>query len=314
MKIIVTTHPFGDPNPKPLEQLEGYNVTFNNVGRKYTQKEHLKVLKEEQPDIIIAGTERYSPEILDLVPNLKMISRVGIGVDSVDLEACRERGVIVCNTPDAPSNAVAELVIGQMINTLRHIPNVANTMRDGGWKRYVGRELRDCDVGIIGFGRIGHLVAAKLLGMKPRRIFINDIVKLKCENVERCEFETKLQIVCHCDIVTIHIPYTEENHHFISDQDLRLMKKDAIIINTSRGGIIDEVALYRWLTNNPVAAAAVDTFVEEPYRGNLLALDNFYPTPHLGSCSRKSRFDMEVGATEEVANFIHDRPFNSRVV
>jgi len=313
MKIVITTFPFGDPNSKPLEQLEGYNVAFNRVGRKYTPDEHKQVLLEEKPEIIIAGTEKYTAEILNLVPNLKMISRVGIGVDSVDLDECRKRGIIVCNTPDAPSNAVAELVIGQMINALRHIPNVLSLMKEGGWQRYVGRELRGCDVGIIGFGRIGKLVATKLLGLKPRRIFINDIDQAKCQNVERCEFETKLQIICHCDIITIHIPYNKVNHHFISDQDLRLMKRDAVVINTSRGGIVDEVALFEWLCRNPQATAAIDTFVEEPYKGNLLQLANFYPTPHLGSCSRKSRFDMEVGATEEVANFLNQRAFNSCV-
>ena len=312
-RIIVTTFPFGDPDPKPLDQLEGFDVTYNEVGRKYSPEEHHAVLKVRNPHIIIAGTEKYTAEVLDLCPALRMISRVGIGVDSVDLDECEKRGIIVCNTPDAPSNAVAELTVCQMINALRRVSIVDSIIRNDGWERFIGRELRDCDVGIIGFGRIGTLVAQKMWGLKPRRVFINDIVQEKCKDIQRCEYATKSQIMYHCDIITLHIPYNSENHHFISEDDLRLMKDGVVLINTSRGGIVDENALYNWLKRKPNATAAVDTFVKEPYKDLLIELPNCLLTPHLGSCTRKSRFGMEVGATEEAMNFLRGKPFNSRI-
>ena len=313
-KIVVTTYPFGNPNPKPLQQLDGFDVSYNTIGREYNQDELKQVLIEEQPNIIIAGVEKYKPEFLDLVPNLKLISRVGVGLDSVPLDACEERGIVVCYTPTAPSNAVAELTIAQMLNSLRRVRLVDNHLREGLWDRYIGREIRSCDVGIIGMGRIGSLVAQKLSGLKPRRIFVNDVVQERCHGVERCEYETKIQILCHCDIVTIHIPYSEQNHHFIQESDLRLMKNDAVLLNLSRGNIIDEKALSRWLISNPDALGVLDCYSHEPYEGDLRDLDNCSLTPHLGSCTKKSRVDMEVGATEEAMNYINGREFNNRVV
>lgn len=314
MKIIVTTNPFGYPNSSPRDFLSEYNVSYNETGRKYSKEEHIEVLKNTNPDIIIAGTENYDSEILDLCPNLKMISRVGIGLDSVDLEECSKRNIIVCYTPDAPSNAVAELTVGLMLSSLRKTILVNNNLKLGKWKRYIGREIRSCDIGIIGFGRIGKLVSEKLKGMKPRRIFINDIIPEKCKDIERCEFETKLQILCNCDIVTLHIPYNEKNKDFITKKELSLMKKDAILINTSRGGIVNEQDLSDYLNIYKDFTACVDVFEEEPYVGPLINHSQTILTPHLGSCSKKSRFDMEIGAASEVVNYINNKPLENRVV
>ncbi|MBD3262471.1 MAG: hypothetical protein GF334_12535 [Candidatus Altiarchaeales archaeon] len=316
MKTIVTTHPYGCPEVAPLEYLKsmGIEPTLNSVGRKYSKDELKDTLIKECPDIIIAGTEKYNADVLDLIPNLKMISRVGIGLDSVDLDECVKRNITVTYTPDAPSNAVAELTLCQMLNMLRRVQVVSHCLKDGGWKRFIGRDIRDCNVGIIGVGRIGSLMIEKLQGMKPRRIFINDIVEERMHDRVRCESATKHQILRGCDIVTIHIPLNAENLGYISEKDFKLMKRDACIINMSRGGIINEEDLFAWLSNNPDASAAVDTYEEEPYKGSLVKLSNAYLTPHLGSCTRKSRFDMEMSAAEEVVNFTQNKRFNNQVV
>ena len=311
--ILVTTYPFGSPNDTPLRQLEGQNVYFNGTGREYTRDELVARLEEDNPTIIIAGTEKYTPEVLKHAPRLRMISRVGVGLDSVDLDECKRLGITVCYTPLAPSNAVAELTVAEMIFALRRVRNVDEDLRNGTWNRHIGLEIRSCDVGIIGFGRIGRLVAQKLSGLKPRRIFVNDIDPSKCQNAERCELESKLQIICNCDVITLHIPYSKANHHFIDFPEFRLMKPTAVLINTSRGGVVNETALRDWLQDNPTAYACVDVYASEPYTGALLGERNTILTPHLGSCSTKSRFDMEVGATEEALNFINGKPFNNKV-
>ncbi len=308
MKVMVTTFPFGEPNSLPIKLLGDHEVFYNDVGRKYNRKELEERIKSFQPEIIIAGTELYDEDLLDMFENLKLISRVGIGLDSVPVGKCRARGVEVSYTPDAPSNAVAELTVAQMMSSLRRTNQISEDLKSGGWTRYIGRELRDCDVGLFGCGRIGSLVVEKLNGLKPRRIFVNDVEKDRMKGLMRCEPETKMQILSSCDIISIHIPFNERNENFIGKREFRLLKSDAVLINTARGGIVDEDALYDWLKANPSAMAVMDVFSEEPYKGKLKSLENIYLTPHLGSCSTKSRFNMEMGAVEAVLNFIDDEP------
>ncbi len=316
MKIIVTTHPFGEKNNKPLQLLQDFGVHVNEIKRKYTPEEHQEILKNIQPDIIIAGTETYDLKTLDLCPSLKMISRVGAGLDSVDLKECKKRSIVVTYTPNAVSNAVAELTIAQMLNALRNITYVHKT-----WNRYVGRDLEECIVGIFGCGRIGTKVIDKLQSLKPKKIFVNDIDKIKLQNLTNCEPATKYRILTNADIITFHIPLVEpslnptyNNHNFIKYKDLQLLKRNAIIINTSRGGIINEKDLYKWLIKNKQAKAVLDTFEKEPYHGDFFQLDNVFLTPHLGSCTQKSRYNMETGAVKEVLHFINKKPFNNRVI
>lgn len=313
-KIMVTTHPFCSVSDLPIKMLHGHEVYLNDVGRKYSPEELLERLVKFNPDIIIAGTEKYTSDTLDLLPDLKMISRVGIGLDSVPLEECKKRGIVVSYTPDGPSNAVAELAVGQMINMLRRIQLCDATIRNGGWNRHIGREIRSCDVGVIGCGRIGKLIVEKMQGLKPRRVFVNDIIHERAEDLPRSEQATKAQILSDCDIITIHIPYNDQNHDYITKKDFDIMKKDVSIINMSRGGIVNEKDLYDFLSENPSASAAIDTFEVEPYKDCLVDLPNAYLTPHLGSCSKMSRNMMEVGAAEEVINFISGEQISNRVV
>ena len=313
MKIMVTTHPFGKNNNLPIKMLSEYEVHYNDVYRKYSREEHLERIKKINPDIIIAGTEKYDYEIFNLASNLKMISRVGIGLDSIPLEECKKRGIIVSYTPDAPSNAVAELTICQMINMLRRVQFVDNDIRNGKWSRYIGKELRDCNVGIIGCGRIGGIIINKMQGLKPRKLFVNDINHEKC-NLPRCEFATKFQILSSCDIISLHIPLNDKNINYIDKEELSVIKDDAILLNMSRGGIINEESLLNFLQNNKKACAALDTFYDEPYNGPLKYLDNCYLTPHLGSCTDKSRYCMEVGAVEQALCFINNKDIENRVL
>lgn len=314
IRIMVTTHPYGSINDAPIKQLHGLNVHYNDVDRRYKRDELIEKIKKIRPTIIIAGTEKYDKEILDLMSDLKLIARVGIGLDNVPLDECKKRGIIVTYTPDAPSNAVAELTICQMFNLLRRVQYAHYDILNKKWNRYIGRELRDCNVGIIGCGRIGELIIQKLQGLKPRRVFINDLIHEKAMNQPRSEYATKFQILTNCDVITIHIPHNEDNHDFIAKDEFDVMKKDVKFINTSRGGIINEKDLYDFLKQNKEAAAAIDTFDDEPYYDKLCELDNVFLTPHLGSCTIKSRFDMEVGAAEEVINYLHNLPFNNRVI
>ncbi len=300
MKIIVTTYPF---NAK-----SNLELSLNTLKRKYTENELINVLKKENPDIIIAGTENYNKEVLDNAPNLKLISRVGVGFDNIDFNETNKRNIIVTYTPDAPSNAVAELTICQMLNLLRKVPTVNKT-----WNRYIGRELSDCNVGIIGYGRIGSLVANKLNRFNTN-IYINDIDKNVMNRAKVYSSAIPIEkndLFEVCDIITIHIPLNSNNVNYITKKELSLMKKDVCLINTSRGGILNENDVFNWLNNNENVSAAIDVFETEPYDGILNQCKNAYLTPHIGSCTTTSRNDMERSAIIEVENFINDNVLNN---
>lgn len=308
MKLIVTTYPFDEINSS-FEELKkmGFKILFNEYKRKMNPTEVKSLMKKENPDIIIAGTENYDINLLDVCTNLKMISRVGIGMDSVDLNECKNRNIIVTNTPDGPTNAVSELTIAQMINCIRRIPDINNQLKKGSWDRFIGRDIQNSTIGIIGCGRIGNSVIKKLNGFDTK-IKIYDINKwisaqVSCD-IANCDISSKQEILETCDIISLHIPLTDETLNYIDETEFKIMKKDCVLINTSRGGIVNENNLYKWLYNNKLASAAVDVFEEEPYKGKLKKLTNIVLTPHLGSCTVQGRVDMENESIKNVIKFI----------
>jgi len=316
MKIIITTCPFGNPGREPLDLLHDHGIipVLNDTDRKYTQKELIDILKKEKPDIIIAGTEKYDSDILDIVPNLKMISRVGIGFDAIDLEECKKRNIIVTITPDAPSVAVAELTICQMINMFRHVISINNDIKNLQWNRYIGREIKNSKIGIIGMGRIGSLVYDRIRSFSPKGIFVNDIDHRKYDGIDKEHISDVEELFIESDIVTIHIPYNTDNENYVSKHKLSIMKKNACLINMSRGGLVNEDDLYNWLSKNKDTCAAIDAFNEEPYKGKLIRCEKALLTSQLGSCTRRSRYGMEVGAVEEAIRFLNNEDFKNKIV
>jgi D-3-phosphoglycerate dehydrogenase len=315
MKTIVTTYPFGNPNPAPIKLLNTHNIEFslNPAERKYNREEHHKILRDSNPEAIIAGTEKYDADALDLCPNLKIISRVGIGLDSINLDECEKRGIVVTNGPETCTNAVAEITICQMLNVLRQVPKISNELKQGIWNRYIGKEIRDCNIGIIGVGRIGTLVLEKLQSLKPRRIFLYDKDVKKTMHKERAEATSLMNLLSNSDVVTIHIPL-DDNYHFIDKIALQMMKANSCIINYSRGGIINEQDLLEHIHTNGDFRAVIDTFEEEPYKGPFTREEQIILTPHLGSCTTTARIRMEMQATEDVINFMNGRPVGNRIV
>lgn len=309
MVIIVTTYPFNTEYDE-ISQLTnaGHEIIFNEYKRKMSATEIRKILIKYNPDIIIAGTENYNKSNLDLAPNLKMISRVGIGMDSIDIDECRLRNIVVTNTPDAPSNAVAELTIGQMLNGLRRLTFTNNKMKDGQWNRFIGKDIKNCKIGVIGCGRIGSRVINKLKSLSPEEIYVYDINNEAYNNIGDVNYKksNKQEILKNCDIITLHIPLNLENVNYITKHELSIIKDDGIIINTSRGGIINEEDLYQWLLNNPNNTGIIDVFENEPYNGKMIILDNCILSPHLGSCTIESRYLMERGSIINVLKYLED--------
>jgi D-3-phosphoglycerate dehydrogenase len=305
MKALITTVPFGSKNSLPLEMLENAGVEYliNPTGNKLTEEVLANMVSDF--DIIIAGTEPITEKVMDCASNLKMISRVGIGLDGVDLLAAERRGIKVSYTPDAPAPAVAELTIGLMITLLRSVQLSNLQMHNGSWHRYFGRRIAETTVGIIGVGRIGTRVLNRLSAFGTPRLLVNDIVPDQELNRKfKLEWVDKETIYREADVISLHLPLTSKTKNMISHEHLMMMKADAILMNTSRGGIINESDLYDVMNNGHLSGASIDVFEEEPYKGQLRDIERCILTAHMGSMSIDCRARMEIEATAEAIRFI----------
>ena len=313
-KVLITTVPFGENNYFPLDLLE-------NAGIEYLINPHNKKLTENQLseligdfEVLIAGTEPITDKVMSQAPKLKLISRVGIGLDSVDLNAAKKRGIKISYTPDAPAPAVAELTLSMILTLLRsvHVSNLQ--MHHGNWERIFGRRLTDVTVGIIGVGRIGTHLLRCMSGFGKINILANDIMPNNKLNRDfNLEWVTKDQIYKESDIISLHLPLTSLTRNMICREQLLQMKKGAFVINTSRGGIINEDDLHKAMEEGHLGGAAIDVFENEPYTGKLIEIDRCLLTAHMGSMSIDCRSQMEIEATEEAVRFLAGKPLESEV-
>ncbi len=300
-RILVSTTTFGTCGRQPLDLLEqaGYKVILNPYGRNLTAQEVGEMAKD--CDGIIASVEPLSASVLESLPLLQCISRCGVGTDNIDLNKAKELGIAVMTVPDGPTRGVAELAVGLMIDLLRTISHCDREIRQGKWHKEMGRLLLDRKVGIIGMGRIGRAVAGLLVALGARVAGTDispDIKWFASTGVSLLSFQDLLE---DSEIVSIHIPYSSENRHIIGAKEIASMPKGAYLLNLSRGGVVDEVALYGALSSSHLAGAALDVFEKEPYTGPLIGLDNVVLTPHAGSYARENRLYTE---TQAVINLL----------
>jgi D-3-phosphoglycerate dehydrogenase len=312
--ILITTSPFGQGNPAALKRLEQENIqyTINPFGRRLREGEIADLIGPYE--VVIAGTEPITAAVLERAPQLRLLAHTGIGLDNIDLAAARKRGIAVTYTPSAPSPAVAELTIGQMISLLRMTPQADRGMRQGIWDRRIGRRLGNLVVGVIGVGRVGKLVIQHLQGFRPKQTLANDIIEdQEFSRQYGFTWTDKQTIFREADIITLHVPLTRQTRHLIGVSQLNGMKRDAVLINTARGEIVDEGALAGALRTRPEFSAAIDVYHREPYTGELAGLENCLLSCHMGSCTDDCRLQMEMEAAEEVIRFFRGEPFRTPV-
>ena len=294
MKILITTSSFGKAVSESLDLCkEKCEVALNPYGRKLTTEEFVDLSADV--DGVIAGVESITREALLQRPNIKVISRCGVGMDSVDLKACKELGIKVYNTPNAPVGSVAELTVTIMLDLLKNVSNMNAQLKAGQWNKMSGCMLQNKKIGIIGMGRIGQKVASLLQGFE---------VQIAYTDIEQKElpysFMCKEELLKWADVISIHSSACEEGGYIIGEEDICHMKKDAYLVNTSRGRFIDEKALYRALKEKRIQGAALDVFAEEPYRGELSGLDNVILTQHISSSAKEGRAVMEMEAVQNL--------------
>jgi len=303
MKIFVSTHPFSSTSSLPQKLIDenSFELSVNEHKRKITSSELAEDIKDA--DILIAGTEKITEDVFKNAPNLKLISRVGIGLDGIDFELCEKYNVKVAYTPDAPTMAVAELCVGLILDLGRKIAFTDKNIKDGIWNRHMGMLLYGKTIGILGMGRIGksliHLLSTFNVKFKVYDID-PDLAFARLYNVE---LVSKNELLSSSDVVSVNVPLKKDTKDFITSHKLSLMKKTALLINTARGGIVNEKDLYEALKENIIAGAAIDVFEVEPYKEDLIKLDNALLTCHMGASTIDSRTDMEVQAIEEAVRF-----------
>ncbi len=289
--IVISTSSFDlDDNPG-IDQLRaaGLSIGTNPFGRKLTEAEIGDLLTESVVGLL-AGVEPLTANVIANAKGLAVISRCGVGMDSVDQSAAKERGIGILSTPDAPVDAVVEMTLALILASLRHIPAADRQVRDGAWPRLKGRLLKSQTVGVLGLGRIGTRVAGLCTAFGARVIAYDPVAADGALNVERVEFD---DLLSQADVVTLHLPYTEITHHLINADALAAMKPGAILINTARGSLVDEAALVTALTDGRLSGAGLDVFESEPYSGALQKMSQVVLTPHLASSAIESRREME---------------------
>ncbi len=302
-KVFVASRSFGRFVDDGIELLAKEAVIVRNpYGRALDSEELKDSLKDA--DAALLGNDVCNSEVLSSAKNLKVVSRHGVGVDNVDLEAATQNGIIVANTPSVNKTAVAEHTMALILSLLRRIPQADASLRSGRWEglKFMGNELAGKKLGIIGLGAIGTEVAkrAKCFGM--------DVLYLKRRRREDLEKEMGIvyrpleQLLRESDIVSIHLPLTPETKGMIGKGELALMNKDAYLINTARGGVVDDDALAEALMKEGIAGAALDVFGEEPpdFDDPLFQLDNVVFTPHVGAYTLEAVRKMDLISAENI--------------
>lgn len=289
MQILISTSSFNLDNFSELSVIRssGIKVKLNPFKTRLTEDQVIELLGAESVGLI-AGLESLNSRVLRSATALKVIARVGTGLDSVDLGEAAKLGIKVLNTPDAPTSAVAELTLGHILGLLRNIAKSDRQIRDNKWQGQMGTLLETKTVGVVGFGRIGQRVA-KLVASFGAKVIVSDPYTDTTE-YENCALDELCQRV---DVLTLHLPYVEKTHNLIGSRQFQLMKKGSFVINVSRGGLIDEIALLQALESEHIAGAALDCFEQEPYFGPLSKLECVQMTAHMGTYARETRDQME---------------------
>lgn len=282
-RVLIGSRSFGQVFPEHITMLEeaGCEVIPNGVGRAYRAHELRDALVGV--DAIITGTDELTAEIIQGADSLKTIAKHGIGIETIDLEAARARGIVVSATPQASTDSVADLTLALLLAVARKIvPAHLNTV-GGGWKAYTGMELRDKVMGIIGLGRIGQQVCLRAKGFGMRIIAHDPYANQEFVRREQVRLVSMPELLDTADVVTLHVAADQVQVPLLGAAELAAMKPGAVLLNTARGVLVDEHALADALRSGHLGGAGIDAFENEPPVGSpLLELENVVLTPHIG--------------------------------
>lgn len=313
-KIVVTPRSFGATSAKPMELLQqkGYELILNTTGRPLKARELIDLAAGAEA--LLVGIDEVNEEVINSLPGLKVISKYGVGVDNIDLAAAAKKGIPVANTPGVNTEAVADLTVGLMLSVARQIPGADLSTKKGEWKRFLGCSLHGKTVGILGTGQIGRAVAQRLPGFATELLLYDVVQDQDFAARVKGRYVSLEEILRQADFISLHLPLLPATCGLIGAKELKAMKRNAIIVNTARGGLIDEKALVKALQEKWIRGAALDAFsTEPPKEREILELPNIVLTPHIGAYTEEAVLQMGMVAAENVIAVLEGRQLQNRV-
>lgn len=310
-KVLVSASHFDTLCKEAWNLLEksGHEVVFDPLRPfpAYSYEELLEILPEI--DAAIIGMDVYNEKVFKIAPKLKCVCKFGVGVDNINLADATKYGVKACNCPGQNSNAVAELTIGFIIDVLRGITPLHKAMEKSTWPRYLGEELAGKTVGLFGFGAIARLVAKKLLAFDVKVKAYDLYPNIAAAKELGVEMVSPDEIIETCDVISLHAPATQENHHLFNAETFARMKDGAYLINAARGALVDLDALADALRSGKIAGAALDAFEVEPLpsSSSILQCENIVLTPHTGAETRQAYHKVSMVAAQNVIDTLAGR-------
>ena len=266
---------------------------------------------EEVDGLICLLTEKIDEEVLDQARQLKVISNIAVGYNNIDIQAAAEKGIIVTNTPGVLTETTADLSFALLMAAARRVVEGSDFLRSGEWGAWslmqmTGQDIYGANLGIIGMGRIGEALVKRAKGFDMNVLYYNRTRKLEKEEELGIGYREMKDLLQQSDFVCLLLPYSPEVHHLIGKEELSLMKRNAILVNTARGGIVDEEALFHSLKTGEIWGAGLDVFEQEPVPTNhpLLSLPNVVTLPHIGSASLKTRMKMAQLAADNIVSVL----------
>ena len=314
MKIMITSRSFGKINDEPRKILENAGFEIVMKGGDFDQEEFERTIPEY--DALIIGAHPFPATVLEQCKKLKIICKHGVGLDNIPVEKCHELGIAVCNTPGTNSNAVADLTFGLILASCRNIVRCCDNVHGGAWKTEIGVDVYKKTLGVMGYGAIAKNVIRRAKGFNMNVLIYNHRPReLDNEFKDYARFVTLNELYTKSDIITVHLPLNDDTMDMISTEQISAMKDGAVIVNTARGGIVNEEALYQACKDGKVRAAALDVSVKEPMDADnpLRTLPNVIITPHLGMYSKEAINAVSIMCAENAVAMFSGGELKNRV-
>jgi len=313
-KILVTREVFDDT----LAYLAQHCDVESNQEDRAFEPEALARRLADKNGVMCALTDRVDAKLIERCPKLKAVANIAVGYNNIDLAACTARGIMATNTPGVLDESTADLAWALMLGAARRLTELERRVRGGEWtgwrlKQWLGVDVHHATLGIFGMGRIGQAIARRAAGFEMKVLYHNrNRVDSEIEKKLLASFVTKDELLKQSDFVVLQLPYSPETHHMIGASELKLMKPTAILVNSTRGGVVDDAALVAALRNGTIRAAGLDVFENEPrLNPGFLELDNVVLMPHIGSSTEATRRAMAMtAATNLVAALTGGTPSN----
>jgi phosphoglycerate dehydrogenase-like enzyme len=304
-KLVILSRSFAKACDDPLRYLDENEIDYELVRNDEPENTEFIAQKIGDAQAVITGSDIIDRYVMDHCPNLKLVSKHGVGLDSIDLKLAAERGITVTKTPDANNESVADLTVMLMLSVLRNfVDNLIKCPTPDWHSKGLSNDLYGKTVGLVGYGKIGKAVAKRLVGFNAEILVSDPFVKesdFVTENTRLVRLENLLR---YSDIVSLHVPLTEATFHMIDKEALDMMRDGAILINTSRGALVDDHALYQALIAGRLKGVGLDVFsVEPPVDEPLLTLHNVVATPHIAPHTMEANYRMGMAAARNVVEF-----------